>query len=877
MAEGSMNRQQEDFVFTDHAPLELRRRHALKKVGRGPGGAQQDTSTSLQWSRSAGTMKCLPLKSMLLATTIGGFGVAAPAFAQSADSADVAPIVVTARRVEEHLQDVPISITVFNQEQLSNRNVVNAGDLALYTPSLAANTRFGNDGTSFAIRGFSQELRTTASVGTYFADVVSPRGGGSITAGDGAGPGAFFDLQNVQVLKGPQGTLFGRNTTGGAVLLVPQRPTDKFGGYLEGSAGDNGLLGYQAVLNLPITDKARLRLGVDHESRDGFMHNVTDPGLDFEGVNYTAYRASFIANLAPNLENYTIATYTFSNNNGSVNQLFACNPATQLGAICQVQLNAQAAARQNGFYDVASTQNNPRSMINQWQLINATTWDVSDHLTVKNIVSYAELRTKLVSSLFGTNWFTPFGPISFAQADIAPGFSTTSQSTFTEELQLSGRTDNDRLTWRAGLYYEESNPLGRPGSTRAANRIICDMNTLHGDPSAFRCNDLFGLFSQVQGQVTDSFSAIHFKDQAVYGQATYSLNSQLKLTGGLRYTWDDTVGDTQLLAYNFPGALSTTLVPYSSADCADPAASPANQCRERISQHSQAPTWLLDLDYSPSKNLLLYAKYSRGYRQGSVNVAGVSTIDGVSGMNRHGPEQVDAFEVGSKLSFQGSHPGVLDAALFYNDFRNQQIQLGVIPASGSPTTAIVNAGASTIWGLELEGRVELFKGFDLSASYAYLNTNLDKLNVPPIQVCNGSTVQVDCQVGPTSFQGEPLTYSPKNKATVTASYRLPLADNFGHVTLAATYVFVGEQQAVSPTVSPFGILPSYQLVNFNLNWANLGGQPVDASLFVTNAFDEKYTTFVPGLYNGAGFETRNVGEPRMFGVRLRYRFGGDAN
>src|SRR3984893_4268385 len=129
-------------------------------------------------------------------------------------------IIVTARRVEERLQDVPISISVLNQQQLENRNVVNSQDLAAYVPSLSANTNFGTDNSSFAIRGFVQDIGTAPSVGVYFADVVAPRGASNgIATGDGAGPGSFFELQNVQVLKGPQGTLFGCATTGGLVCL----------------------------------------------------------------------------------------------------------------------------------------------------------------------------------------------------------------------------------------------------------------------------------------------------------------------------------------------------------------------------------------------------------------------------------------------------------------------------------------------------------------------------------------------------------------------------------------------------------------------------------------------------------------------------------
>ena len=153
---------------------------------------------------------------------------ASPAGAAPAAPTGLETIVVTARRREERLQEVPISIKVLNQAQLSAHNIVTAQDLATYTPSLSVNTDFGSANTTFAIRGFVQDLGTQPSVATYFADVVAPRGGSNnIPAGDGLVAGTLFDMQNVQVLKGPQGTLFGLNTTGGAVLLVPQKPTSE--------------------------------------------------------------------------------------------------------------------------------------------------------------------------------------------------------------------------------------------------------------------------------------------------------------------------------------------------------------------------------------------------------------------------------------------------------------------------------------------------------------------------------------------------------------------------------------------------------------------------------------------------------------------------
>src|SRR5581483_8948634 len=223
----------------------------------------------------------------------------------------------------------PISITVLNQQQLEGRNIVNPQDLATYVPSLSANVNFGSQNSSFAIRGFVQDIGTAPSVGVYFGDVVAPRGASNgIPAGDGAGPGSFFDLQNVQVLKGPQGTLFGRNTTGGAVLLVPQKPTSELGGYVEGSFGDFSMKRGLAVVNLPVNDNLRVRLGVDHQSRDGFMINTSGVGpRDFSDLDYTAVRASVVVDVTPDVENYTIASYSNSNTHGDVQKTIVAVPA----------------------------------------------------------------------------------------------------------------------------------------------------------------------------------------------------------------------------------------------------------------------------------------------------------------------------------------------------------------------------------------------------------------------------------------------------------------------------------------------------------------------------------------------------------------------
>ncbi|MFT4046424.1 MAG: hypothetical protein QM661_06960 [Solimonas sp.] len=178
----------------------------------------------------------------------------------------------------------------------------------------------------------------------------------------------------MQVLKGPQGTLFGRNTTGGAVLIVPKKPSDEFGGYVEVSGGDYTMQRIQAVLNTPVTDNFKLRFGLDYNKRDGHLRNITG---ELGNVDYVAGRLSALWNITDSIENYTIFTYADSDNNGSTSKLYQCNPSAINNSFyvfvavqCQNQLDTQAANHQNGFYDLESTIASPMNRIKELRAIN---------------------------------------------------------------------------------------------------------------------------------------------------------------------------------------------------------------------------------------------------------------------------------------------------------------------------------------------------------------------------------------------------------------------------------------------------------------------------------------------------------------------------
>lgn len=810
-----------------------------------------------------------------------------PAIAQeeSGTEASSSDIVVTARRTEERLQDVPISITVFNQAQVNDRNIVTASDLAIYTPSLTTNNRFGADKSSFVIRGFGALAKTAPTVAVYFADAVALRSNSGTGGSNGAGPGSLFDLQNVQVLKGPQGTLFGRNTTGGAILLVPQKPTDNLEGYVEGTVGNYDLRRVQAVANIPLAETFKVRLGVDRQKRDGYLRNQSGRGpKDFADSNFLAARLSVVAELTPELENYTIATYSDSDINGSTMfHIGACNDGTnpafpRTGSVALVapmacDQIARQAARGDGRYDVENFLEGAYAKTTQWQIINTTTWLASDALTVKNIASYGEYRERFVGGIGGEFFILRPGSTSMGQAGQpvpnvvnfpAPGQYSNIQSGFTEELQLQGRTTDGKLQWQAGGYLELSEPMKAGDNGFSMSYLNCS------DPLALQCFGVAGL-----NGLSNVFNKVSHRNIGFYGQGTYQFTDQLAVTAGARYTIDRSEGYGGRLNYQFSATntLAPSPLPNGSPNpgcIGNPGFVPVNdvnnvaQCRtQTFVSKSDKPTWMIDLEYKPIPDVMAYVKYSRGYRQGGVDPTSF-------GLETWAPEKVDTYEIGAKASFSGPVRGYFNAAAFYNDFQDQQLIITLIGAPGtgiSGTQAVFNAGKSRIWGLEFDGSVTLFDSLKLDAGYSYLNSKLQEVNVPS----NPSTLYRPIEPARLPPVGSDLPLTPHHRFTATATYTLPLDESIGELSIGATYVHTSSQLA-GLLVSPYNEMPSSDLVNLNVNWNSVAGAPVDLAFFVTNLTKEKFPTAVAGNW-GNGYESFLYTPPRMYGLRLRYRFG----
>ena len=841
-------------------------------------------------------MKSNLTRNIALAATAMGAVLATPALAQEAASVSSSDIIVTARRMDERLQDVPISITVYNPEQLAARNIVNSTDLAAYTPSLSVNGRYGPDKSSFVIRGFSQDLNTLPTVGVYFADAVAPRLNSNITSGNGAGVGAMFDLQNVQVLKGPQGTLFGRNTTGGAILLVPQKPTDKLDGWIEGTVGNYNQWRVQGVVNIPLTENIRFRAGVDRNTRDGYLKNRSGIGpADFNDLDYWAARASLIVDVTPDLENYTIFNWSKSDTNGYLGKYAYCNRGTVAGsdgnsgtalasraANC-TEFDRQAAAGY-GYYDVANNNTSPFIKSEIWQVINTTTWKASDTLTVKNIFSYGVSKESYSFNLQGDNIPRPF---VITNPGPAGGGVQGHQWTMTDELQLQGHTGDDKLVWQVGGYFEHS----QPKSLQTQYTAILSDCTSPQKVYTFTCT--------ATGNIGIAHNMYYYKNYGLYAQATYKLTDQFSLTAGIRNTWDRQRENADNITV-VPSVAGPTA--YRCSRAVTPTPNPgaalltngACGIGRSFKTESSKPTWLINLDFKPTDDILVYAKYARGYRGGGINEANF-------GFETWVPEYVDNYEVGLKTSFSsGDVRGTFNIDGYWNQFRDQQVSVFIpqcLPATNAqglpqvggratcttpaPTgiNGIQNVGKSRLRGIEADGSVSIGDMWRFEFGYAY---NDAKVTDGGSRLPNCDNTRFNCDQAVFLTKGTILPFAPKNRITVTGTFNLPVPAEVGKVSLSAIFTHTdkyfsnhGNDKAFAAGVVPFNasIAPATNLLNLNLTWTDVAGSPIDLAVFATNVTGQKYYVSSSNGLASSGAEWLILGAPRMYGLRAKIRFG----
>jgi iron complex outermembrane receptor protein len=762
-------------------------------------------------------------------------------------------VVVTARRVEESQQNVPVAITALSAEALEREQINTAQDLQGRIPSLSlAGTGAQRNSESPTVRGQGASFGASPGVVMYYAEVPLPA---DFPQNGQGGPGKFFDIANMQLLKGSQGTLFGRNTTGGAILLEPHKPENSFDASLAAQGTNYEGQTYEGILNLPIIDdKLLMRAGMQYVYRDGFTQDIETGGA-VDNKHYWTARLGLTWRPTDKIENYLLGYYTDSADNGTgtvvqginssglnyeflyqIYNLFKLPIPTSQADIAAFQQRADAlkigcfefnltAHSTNCGKDIVAEQQArgirsidtslaPMDMIKTAAAIDQFRLDLTDKLALRNIASFTHFEHTY-------NWDADGSRAKMQDLATPDGSHGYDISQATDELQLQGNTLNDRLKYVVGGYYQRILPAGTMGQYISALGITLP---------------------------TEEYS-VSQKSYAPYAQGTYDLGGLfnslegLNLTAGLRYTTD-----------SFDGSSGAGSVEHSTGT------------------QSRALTYTAGLDYKLGTNLF-YGKISHGYKAGGFSATAVVPSD-----YTFKPEYVTNYEIGQKSDFEiGDAPIRVNAALYYTDYTD--MQRGGIDKSGfSLGSAIFTAGRASIYGLELETMAEPVEGFRLAANYAYAYGRYNQFNLPN----NSDNPQLDC-TGNLVPQGQveqldcvPFQATPRHQASLTSSYEFPVDRSLGMVDGSVTYAWTDRQYSSPyslPEAEPGAWLGSFGLLNANLSWRSILRSSFDVNVFGTNLTDRDYRVSNSNVWNLAYYQSSIYGEPRIFGARLTYHWG----
>lgn len=792
---------------------------------------------------------------------------------------EIGDIVVTARRHEEVLQDVPVAITALSGDALTERSVVSVDQLRNFAPALNVSGQDRGDAT-FYIRGQGPGVlgggqRNFTSVATYFAEVPTPI----------AGSGVFYDLANVQVLKGPQGTLFGRNTTGGAVLFEPNKPDFDLSGYAKGSYGNYNYHELEGVLNLPIVqDLLAVRFAGDYSRRRGFTRNVlTDQRLDSR--NNDSYRISVLLTPTPDIENITIVDSNYRDNSGSGQLLRQVHPGANLGSLpnpllvgpgatpetiglssllglpqsfaltagspsssyiacLQVALPGCAtgpfggavaalqAAAANGSlglsgltpeqFRAAEAQQqalgirriaNPRHQYRRsrdFGITNKTTWQITDDIALKTIFSFRKGKTAETLELSG--------PLSYIYSVYPDGTKPYNRGfeQYTGEFQIQGRVPDIDLSYIVGYYHEQAKP---------------------GLNQFFRSYNLGSTITTIQDYDD--------KSNAVFGHVEFDIVEGLQISGGMRYTRDSRFASSSKVLDD-----GTCNQPDPSQF--DPVTGLApNVCPQSARAHFSAVTGDATIQYNVTQRILVYAVYRRGYKSGGFNLP-APTAD----TRTFSPETVDDIELGLKADWDIGVPLRTNLSLFRDKYKNIQISQGVL-SGGTFVSAVLNAGRAINKGFEFEGTIVPFSGFSLSGFVSYLDAK--------------------CQVnaGAACRLGRQIAYQPHWKYSINGQYKVPLPDD-SNLTLFASWSYTGKVNTSDSNAGAAGLADSfagYGTLDARVEWNDAIAKGVDLAVFGTNLTNKDYLVGGYSVATDLGSDAILAGEPRMYGMSIRYRFG----
>ena len=758
-------------------------------------------------------------------------------------------VMVTARRREENLEQVPTSITALDPQQLAERGIVSQSDLQFSVPGLTVRQTQGSNSLTFAIRGQTIDAFTGSktAVVPYFDEVQLNTGGAS----------TFFDLDSIQVLKGPQGTLFGRNATGGAVLYTSAKPKNDFEGYATARAGEYGLVEGLGALNIPlVSDKVLLRVTADVIHQDGYQHNLFNG--EYEGeINRQSGRVSLLVRPVEGLENSLVMNIDHSGGNSTATRLstvnrvnpntFACVDAKVVTCVSDILFSPLAdfvyAPGTWAAYIAAHPYVNPKgiaayldenaSKLGFWQaddaspvlhdendyfLANTTTYDLDEDLRLKNIFGVSLADTHDLGSSVGAPYLV------FTSENLTTGErgNRVKALTYSEELQLQGKALDEALTYIFGAYYQSED------TKTLFPQVYFDLSPL-GPPSS-----------------VDNHFEIKDRTPALFAQGIYDFSAMglkgFSFTGGFRYTWETT--DISQLT--------------GSVFLLDPM-QPAYQ-----STHYSNPSWTFGVSYQATDALLLYIEGRRSWRAGGFNGTAPPLVPGIASItNLFKPETTRDVEIGAKYSgnFLG-HPLRINLALYNQWIDNvQRAEFPVPPGRQQSIAYTVNVPEAQVTGAELDAT---------SKPVSWLETGITG-DLTDARFLSGQDQAV---VFGTLYTFGPYADAPRATGSLYANVLLPAPSTVGSMSFRADlygqrYMYFSNNNS---SITPGTRIPGYAFLNLRYNWRNMFGTKVSLAAYVRNVTDKEYYTGGFALTASLGVNSVAIGTPRMFGAEINYSF-----
>ncbi len=741
----------------------------------------------------------------------------------AAAGSKIEEVVVTAQRRSERLQRTPVSVQVLSSATLRKQVITSDRDLQVVAPGLTVRASQNANELNYALRGQTVDEYTSSlpAVLPYVNEV--PAGG--------VGQSAFYDLQSIQVLKGPQGTLFGRNATGGAVLFTTAKPTEDLTGYGIARFGNFGAVDLEgAVSGAIIPDKLLLRVAGTYNSQNGYQHNLYYDnelgGFQREGVRVSVTAKptdeitnDFVIDFFEDRGQNIVApvSYVLPASENSPGYPFVPNNVYIPGL---AQFAQQQAQRGPYVVDVDSLEPYHNSKL---VLSNITRYEINDDLTFKNVFGFVDAGTFDSGDLDGT----PYGIDGRGTLQTGVKGLTDNRLQVSEEPQLLGTLFDKRLSYVVGAYAD----------------TITDNTTANS-----YIESVLGGGLQTNSGITTSKSA------AVYGQGTFDTGfAGFKVIGGIRYTVES-VELARNLDDLFSPVAHPNLIPFYDDGRF---ISPQEDTFRKIS-------WTVGVQNQVTSNLLLYVTSRHSFRSGGFNfytppTPGFAETSG----GEFEPEVATDIEGGAKYNGQaGDLPFTVNLAV-YNQWVSNVQRAYYEAIYGGLGSVTVNVPEAQVTGFELDGSIRPTRWLTLGGNVNYTDARFTQSRVAVLGT-SGSTTYANFDTYPDTPKWSVLGYADVT-VPVTAKYNVTAHGDVYYQTFDY-FSSTGE------SLNPGTIIPPYAVANFRLGLDPASGKGLSLAGVVKNALDRTYYTGGIGFVNLFGLNIHVPAEPRSFLVELGYRF-----